>query len=85
MMNFNTFMDGFGGFWGFGMFLGPVIMIGFWALVLYLFIALITRIGGRSNQPGPLERSPLELLKERYARGDIDRYEYAQSKKNLQQ
>lgn len=75
-------MDGFGwgGGWG-GMGFG---MILFWGL-LVVAIALLLRafIGsGAATERSP-EKPALELLKERYARGEIDREEFEQKKRDL--
>jgi len=45
MMGYNTsFMEGMGHFWGFGVVLGPVLMISFWALVLFVIYSDSTKI-----------------------------------------
>ncbi len=84
MWNQNTVMEGFGWFGGGGaMFLGPVVMIGFWVLVIYLIVLVVRWFGGRAD-PSSLSRpSPLDILKQRYARGEIDEHEYTQSKEAL--
>ena len=66
--------------WGqgwYGMIFGPLIMILVLALVIAATVLLFRWIRGPS--PGiaaHLERPPLDLLNERYARGEIDREEY---------
>ena len=55
----------------------------FWILIilaLLWFVALATRRGG--TPPGN-EKSALEILKERYAKGEIDREEFQQKQKDL--
>ncbi len=86
MMGYNTtFMEGFGSFWGLGMVLGPVLMISFWALILYIIVKLVmTLSGSRPSSSFPPDETPLEILKKRYARGEIDSFEFEQSKKDLQ-
>ncbi len=86
MMGYNTtFMDGPGNFLGLGMVLGPVLMILFWVLVLYLIVKLVmTLSGSRTSSSFPPAETPLEILKRRYARGEIDSFEFEQSKKDLQ-
>lgn len=72
-------MDGWGG--GFGM----ALMIFFWVLILALVVTLIwflIRKGGES-QPGPTGKSSLEILKERYARGELDEEQYRRMKNDL--
>ncbi len=84
MWNQNAMMDGFGWFGGGGgMFIGPLIMIGFWALAIYLVVLFFRWISGRADRPTTLPHAPLDILKERYARGEIDEREFTQSKKVL--
>jgi len=55
----------------------------FWILIiaaLIWFVAFAPRRGGTS--PGN-EKSALEILKERYAKGEIERDEFEQKKKDL--
>ncbi|MBT8434839.1 MAG: SHOCT domain-containing protein [Gammaproteobacteria bacterium] len=55
----------------------------FWILIivaLIWFVAFATRRGGLSSGN---EKSALEVLKERYARGEIDRDEFEQKQKDL--
>ncbi len=57
----------------------------FWILlILALFWGLMAAVrgsGGNGASDGP--RSALEILKERYARGEIDREEFESKKKDL--
>ena len=75
-------MDGWGG-WG-----GPFHVI-FWIVALILIVALVAwmfRSGSRGrDSSGRLERrSPgLDVLEERYARGEINRDEYLQKKRDI--
>lgn len=61
----------------------------FWVLIilaLVWFVAFATRRGGVSpgdSSPGS-DKSALEILKERYARGEIDRDEFERKQKDLQ-
>jgi putative membrane protein len=72
----------------FGMILGPIFMI----LLLAVLIAtiVVTVRGAVSPSVGaplhhvPPERAALDILKERYARGEIDRDEYMQRKADLE-
>lgn len=66
---------------GYGMVLGPVFMI-FWLAVAIAAIVLLVRWfggtwGGANSPPySPSDRTPLDILKGRYARGEIDQKEF---------
>lgn len=84
MWNHSGMMDGFGWFGGGGgMLFGPLIMIGVLALIIYLIMLFVRQIGGSRNDPATSQHSPLDILKERYARGEIDEREYEERKKIL--
>jgi putative membrane protein len=71
--------------WGMGWFGGPI-MILFWIAVIVGLVLLIrwaVRSGGRSGEDRERARDPLTLLKERYARGEIDREEFERIKADL--
>lgn len=74
-------MGGYG--WG-G--LGMLMMILFWALVIGLIVLLVRSFGGASGgRSGPREQADaLDILRERYARGEIDREEYEERKSVLE-
>ncbi|OGN94466.1 MAG: hypothetical protein A2Z75_06435 [Chloroflexi bacterium RBG_13_50_10] len=62
----------------------PIIMIVFWGLVIWGIVALVRGVtspgsSGASNQAD----SALEILKRRYARGEIAKQEYEERKKDL--
>ena len=61
----------------YGMMFGPIMMIGFVVLAV-LVIAWLLRVFGLSWQQG---HSALDILKERFARGEIDRAEYEDRKR----
>ncbi len=72
---------------GYGMgWIWTIIMIGFWIAVimgvifLIRWLAITTRTGGQSARP---EDSALEILKRRYARGEINKEEFEEKKKDL--
>ncbi len=54
----------------------------FWILLIVLVIWAINGSSGRNQDSG--EKSALEILKQRYARGEIDQEEFTQKKKDLE-
>lgn len=66
---------------GWWMVFGGIWMFIFWGGLLALIVWGITRITGRDRHaPG---HNPLDVAKERYARGEITREAYEQLKKDL--
>ena len=60
-------------------------MVAFWGVIVALVVWGVKRLTerGRSESSGPEKRDPLDIAKERYARGDISREEFEQIKKDL--
>ncbi len=73
--------------WGIG-WLGMVMMLAFWGLVivaLFFFIKwLIQASKGQTNNQ-PAGARALDILRERYARGEIEKEEYEAKKADLNQ
>jgi putative membrane protein len=67
--------DGVG--WG-GWIMMALAMVAFWGVVLFVVVALFrgTGNGGRTDRLDRRQQSPLEILDERFARGEIDEDEY---------
>jgi putative membrane protein len=62
--------------------LGLVHMLFFWGLVILVIAALVKWLVGGAVAPlGP--ENALEILKKRYAKGDITREEYERMKREL--
>ncbi len=97
-MGSESFAQGYGGWgmgpgmmgWGMGYGMGwlwMIIMIVFWVAVIVGIVLLIrwlvlsTRTASSHHKQE--EESALEILKKRYARGEIDREEFEQRKKDL--
>lgn len=57
-------------------------MILFWILVLVLLVSLVRWVLGLADNRGP-RQTPLDILKERLARGDIDSEEFERKRQML--
>jgi putative membrane protein len=74
---------GMNGGWGMG-FGGPF-MILFWILVIVGVVVLVKWLLDQSSTgKGSHDKSALEILRERYARGEINREEYEQKRRDLE-
>jgi len=83
MMPMGSMMGWDGGGWGMGF--GFFSMLIFWALVIVAVVAVIRWVGpaGGAGRPfGAGDRS-LEILRERYARGEIGREEFDAKRRDL--
>ena len=69
-----------GGMMGYGMGFGAIIMVLFWGAIIWLVISLINA-GTRKSEETP--ESALDILKKRYARGEITQEQYHEMEKNL--
>jgi putative membrane protein len=71
--------------WG-GMIFGPIFMILVLALVIAVAVLLVRWLGGSSLTATPHQppaRTPLDVLKERFARGEIDKEEFEERRRIL--
>ena len=73
---------GFG--WGWGMGFGMIGMVLFWVLVILGIVVLVKRVGGSPASSGTqAPKTALDILNERYARGDIEKPELEEKKRSL--
>ena len=73
-----------GHMWGSGMIFGPLMMLGFFAILIFGIVLLVKWVMG-SNQPSQNTQSSsaLDILNERFAKGEIEKEEYEERKSIL--
>lgn len=76
-----SFIPMMGGWGGFGIF-GWITILVFWLFLILGVVALI-RYFGNSRESSDKDKSPLDILKERYAKGEIDKKEFEEMKRDL--
>ncbi len=79
--------DGWGMGWGFGhMAFGGLMMLLFWGGIIVVILLAVRWIGSGSSQgggPQPPAKRALEILRERFARGEIDKEEFEERRRLL--
>lgn len=68
--------------WGWGMGFGWLFMIAFWILVILGVVYLVKLFASGERQIA--EGSALDILKKRYAKGEISKEEFEEIKKSLE-
>jgi putative membrane protein len=69
--------------WGGGMFFGPLFMIALLVLSVVVIVALVRWFSGERVLPRESNRTPRDILDERFAKGEIDREDYDARRKAL--
>lgn len=71
----------------FGWMFGPIMMIVFIAVAVVIVMLLVRWLGGGSVHGNalhnPLAKTPLDILKERFAKGEIDKEEFEERRRVL--
>jgi len=63
---------------------GGIMMIIFWAAIILFIVWIVKEVSGRNNSNKPRHgKSALEILEERYAKGEMDKKEFEEKKKDL--
>jgi putative membrane protein len=70
--------------------LGAIASVIIWVLIICLIIALVRRLSWHDGSQrfhgrmrGGDAKTPLDILKERYAKGEIDKQEFEEKKKDI--
>jgi putative membrane protein len=77
-------MDGWGWSWGWGMAVLHGLL--WWVILILGIVVLVRLLSGGARRAGPASPAPetaLEILKKRYARGEIGRDEFEEKKRDL--
>jgi putative membrane protein len=68
--------------WGWG---GMLFQLLFWLVIIFLIVWGVKQLAGRSQNSNQLTRkdNALEILRERYAKGEIDKQQFEAKKRDL--
>lgn len=81
-------MGGPGMMYGYGFWWWGIIMMLFWVLVIvggiWLVVSLLRQGRPAEVGPGPGRERPLDILRERYARGEITREQFEEMRRDLE-
>lgn len=78
LLLFGSFGMGGYGMMGFGMGFGLLFMLLFWGALIWLVVMIVN-----AAQSGKKEEDPSNILKKRYASGEITKKQYEEMKKEL--
>lgn len=70
--------------WLGGMLGGGILMLVFWVVGIAFFVLFIKWIVGQGGREGKQDGTPLDILKQRYAKGELDKDQFEKMKKDLQ-
>ncbi len=66
---------------GWWMVLGGILMLAFWGGLIAFAVWWVNKLSRQNNATGKI--SPLDIARERYAKGEISKEEFEQMKKDL--
>ncbi len=66
-----------------GWFGGGIMMLVFWVLFIALIVWLVREFGGKNSHALHSDSRALDILKERYAKGEIHKEEFESKKKDI--
>lgn len=69
--------------WGWGMGLAMFFGIIFWGAIIALIVWVVIRLTRHTATTGGGKQNPLDIARERYARGEISKEQFEQIKKDL--
>ena len=65
--------------------IGMVHMLLFWGLIILAIVALVRNLSGTSSESSrETNKVPLDILKERYARGEVEKPDFEEKRRELQ-
>lgn len=68
---------------GYSMFFGPLFMILVFAVAIAAIVLLVRWLGGVPQGTWPASQTPLDILKERFAKGEINKDEFEERRRIL--
>jgi putative membrane protein len=74
---------GYRGFTGWPALIGPIFMAILWVLIIIGMVFFIRYMARAGRMPRGHEEDSLEILKRRYARGEIEKEEFEQKRNDL--
>lgn len=74
------YFDGGMGWW---MVFGGIIMVLFWGMIIALVVWGTRKLMQRESGSSTNKRSPIDIAKERYAKGEISKEEFEQIKSDI--
>lgn len=67
--------------WGLG---GGVMMILFWVALIIFIVWIAKEVNSRNQSNTTHSKSAIDVLKERYAKGEVDKKEFEEKKRDLE-